>query len=185
MPTKPPKKPLKKLDAKKPPTKKKPKAKPKKKLVPLPNYNNWFGEEKLVWKDLSPAERVEIWVAALRSGAFKQGTGRLCTLSNRSPLLSKECVTLAELQPKGSFCCLGVACALMLEYDQDMVFNPTYSEFVSEKRAFSNEFVLDSSMAEEFGLSPEDIDLLIKLNDSHKGNFKLIADVIEGLTDRH
>lgn len=50
----------------------------------------------------------ESWVAALRSGRYRQTSGKLTRLDERAP---------GEYAPTPSYCCLGVLCALAVRAD--------------------------------------------------------------------
>jgi hypothetical protein len=100
------------------------------------------------------------WVAALRSGKYKQGQGRL--------------------QSRDSYCCLGVACAVaennnilvkyeggqflgvILDYQQDVI---DWLNLENESARFSDDNNVRNS--------------LWKLNDCEQLNFNAIADFIE------
>ena len=95
------------------------------------------------------------WVAALRSGKYKQGTG--------------------QLRFDDKYCCLGVLCAIappgsiQWEYDGDNGVPPyrVWSEY--------------AGMTHEMGKLwwHDNIDNLIDLNDVAKWSFDQIADLIE------
>lgn len=108
-------------------------------------------------------ENAKKWVAALRSGRYKQDGG--------------------ELQGRDGYCCLGVACAVYEEVHGDVLFKGSGGYYTGG--------FLDGSYArvrEWLGLTSkqgcfEDADgfhnTLVNVNDSSGANFNDIADVIE------
>lgn len=104
------------------------------------------------------------WLAALRSGKYAQGQGKLYNGS--------------------AFCCLGVLCDVMSQDSwEELSFDET-----SEPDTYLHEFgdsneVLDSIFREEIGISSDAQDKLTKMNDGGKDEpartFAQIADWIE------
>lgn len=128
------------------------------------------------------AEHRALWVAALRSGEYRQGRGKL---------------TLAT-QDGYSHCCLGVACEVARANGVDLEVEPGpdgFSLFYGEPgEPFRDELYLPEPVREWLGLDSErgsldpDVDLatehryfryLSSLNDSAGYDFNQIADVIE------
>lgn len=107
---------------------------------------------------------VQAWVAALRSGKYKQGQQRLRTDDNR-------------------FCCLGVACELAVQagiitYKRDDQLGPTYVE-----TGWKDTALLPEVVRRWLGLTTNRGDMsegpcLTHLND-HDATFNEIADLIE------
>ena len=98
------------------------------------------------------------WVAALRSGEYKQGTGRLRRVND-------------------TFCCLGVLCDL-LDSDQ---WEPHADYYSHGGLSYMN--IPSNELREQVGLHPDDVNILWKLNDGWGGetpkSFEEIADYIE------
>lgn len=109
------------------------------------------------------------WVAALRSGKYKQ--------------------TISSLYDAGGFCCLGVMCALRgAKLDEmDQVSLP------GELPNFNELFNIDSDHAEFFSGGGEawqvpycgEMVYLSELNDDHRLSFKQIANIIERSVDTY
>lgn len=109
------------------------------------------------------SEMKERWVYALRSGVYPQTHGRLRRVKPSS---------FGEVEVQPGFCCLGVLCDL---YDPDrwvnhdgevMMWHDSYTKPAPE-------------MMEELGLTWEDEQELIGMNDEKKMTFDQIADWIE------
>ena len=109
------------------------------------------------------------WVAALRSGKYKQ--------------------TISHLYDRGGFCCLGVMCALRgAKLDEmDQIGLP------GELPNFSELFNIDSDHADYFSDGEEAWQVpycgkmvrLTVLNDGHRLSFKKIANIIERSVDTY
>ncbi len=99
------------------------------------------------------AENRRLWIEALRSGNYQQGTGRL-KLENR-------------------YCCLGVACDISgsVEWDRDdlAIPSPPCNSYIPE------------GVAESLNLHTNAQDSLVKLNDHDARSFEAIATYIEAL----
>lgn len=91
------------------------------------------------------------WVAALRSGKFKQGTVYLESV-------------------RGEFCCLGVLCKVSGVPRKDDNPSVSYGGLSCS---------LSVDLGAEFGLSNEVQSKLIHMNDSVRSPFSHIADYIE------
>lgn len=95
----------------------------------------------------------EPWLAALRSGNFKQG---------------RNC-----LRQNGRHCCLGVLCETIkndkFTWDRDSFGNDQVSD----------DCELIEEIADLVGLQPEEEEFLIMLNDDNEYSFEQIADYIE------
>lgn len=121
------------------------------------------------------SEIKEKWVAALRSGKYKQGKDRLAT------------ITICD---ETTYCCLGVLCELAVEegiaiktkgisyfnYDNDRNYPPEsvckWAEFESlEPSSDGKMFYIRNPMIEEYNLG--------EYNDIKKYSFEQIADLIE------
>jgi hypothetical protein len=100
------------------------------------------------------------WVEALRSGKYKQGTGHLRTGDN--------------------YCCLGVLCDLN-EYTNWTPVCEMADEIVYELQPDKNELTYWPSgyIRDWAGISKDNEDHLIHLNDTLECNFNQIADYIE------
>lgn len=94
------------------------------------------------------------WIAALRSGDYKQGKDQLRNFDNR-------------------FCCLGVLCDLNdpHQWIKSSVYNPHYSYL----RYYGN---LPPQMQTKFNISPVEVNKLMRMNDNGV-DFKEIANHIE------
>lgn len=102
-------------------------------------------------KNATPVERVEAWIAALRSGKYVQVTGGL----------------RGEGDGGTGYCCLGVACKIA---------HPRY--FSSEAYAQDSSY-MPPDYAAEYGIDQRDQEDLSALNDDYGRTFAEIADVIE------
>jgi hypothetical protein len=126
-------------------------------------------------------ENIAKWVAALRSGNFKQGHGYLCSY--------KETETGRDYR----YCCLGVACQLLAE--EDNTFAATvipkqvkeeeggyYTQLFGAQRALGR---LPVEVTDWLGIdsvygNPKFMGLhAIHMNDDHRLSFNEIADRIE------
>jgi hypothetical protein len=103
------------------------------------------------------------WIKALRSGKYKQGSGRL--------------------QEDGKFCCLGVLCELM---PKDFEWRGT--RYLDLKYNAENLGSFDELRVHELGLDKKVIDdgdqitlqsKLINMNDNYKKDFNQIANYLE------
>lgn len=109
------------------------------------------------------AEVKRAWVAALRSGQYKQGQGALCKINGK----------------ERRFCCLGVLCDLgkskswvpspLAEDGQMLAFHQDGRGWVAS---------LPSRIAKQINLNGDEHAILVQMNDSGK-SFKEIADWIE------
>lgn len=105
------------------------------------------------------------WVAALRSGEYKQGKNKLCS--------------------DGKFCCLGVLCDL---YSKDHSVEPgQWADNGTGKWYFGSKYALPTPVIEwaETGTNSPMVkllthkDYLAALNDAGTHNFNDLADLIE------
>lgn len=112
-------------------------------------------------------EFIEEWVAALRSGNYKQGKSYLNRYNDKTHT--------------NEYCCLGVACELGTKYDL------VKKDYDTKKLIYSYDSetqYLPSSLINFLGISlignDNDTSIsLIFLNDSNNDSFNDIADVIE------
>lgn len=106
-------------------------------------------------KHLTRAECIE-WIKALRSGKYKQGTGKLCLL--------------------GRYCCLGVLAKIkgMLDHNDMFMRNPNSLTDVSEEGCIVHHYL---PMGEPNGIGLTQ-NTLMEMND-HGKSFDEIADFIE------
>ena len=118
-------------------------------------------------------ENAKKWVAALRSGEFKQTQGRLRRREDHDP-------------SNDGFCCLGVACELFRRETGKGVWRETYDRKFYDRRFFFNTYSGHSELsfvprpvADWLGLNKTRACLeLTALNDTGE-SFERIADVIE------
>lgn len=98
------------------------------------------------------------WIAALRSGEYKQTKGRL----------------LRKWRGEDRFCCLGVLCEVM---EAPRTTGPSMNDQSGpgyDLNGIFHDAELPCSV-----LSAGDQNILVKLNDSHRRSFAKIADWIE------
>jgi hypothetical protein len=98
------------------------------------------------------------WVKALRSGKYRQTTGKLVETSGKKP----------------AYCCLGVGCKV-LELPKDTWVGSTDLDEVLDAQDMLG---IDSVGKLPRGHGIEDAEDLVDLNDSKGYNFKQIANVI-------
>jgi hypothetical protein len=110
-------------------------------------------------------ELVKEWIAALRSGKYKQGTGRL------------------EDTTEGTFCCLGVAAKIAVDHG---LANRFETAGVGHYRTDKGGYVEDEdythlppSLKPLFGISDFQQSQLIDMNDEEGNSFLEISDYIE------
>lgn len=111
------------------------------------------------------------WVAALRSGEYKQATGVLKSAEGRG------------------FCCIGVLCDVVApegwetHSHKEAPWNPDSSkEVVSFENPVAGSeqgVTLNADALARFGMSMACLDLLVEFNDSQGKNFSQIADWID------
>jgi hypothetical protein len=94
----------------------------------------------------------EKWIAALRSGRYKQGQGKLRSMYDK-------------------YCCLGVLCDVV----DPLVWKLQGHRYVYQGLATSP----PAAIEKEAGLCVQDISFLMKLNDKEGKSFHEIADYIE------
>lgn len=94
----------------------------------------------------------EKWLKALRSGEYKQGGG--------------------YLQRDGKFCCLGVLCEIA-----EVPF--TLAPLNIREYRDAGQYHLDERLLERFGLSIDDQEELVRMNDILGNSFAEIVDYIE------
>lgn len=108
----------------------------------------------------------EKWVAALRSGDYKQGFNRLKTVMN-------------DLDGKdvSSYCCLGVLCDLA---SKEGIIKELNHGFFGTSLNNCNQFSLPVEVAKwvEIDMTGE-MTILARYNDKHKLTFNQISDFIE------
>lgn len=95
------------------------------------------------------------WVAALRSGEYRQARESLCTLD-------------------GAMCCLGV----LIDISQDGYWDLGYGRYAYG----GNGGTLSQQTRQELGLTDDEVDALVARNDGlgyRKQNFRQIANYIE------
>lgn len=115
-------------------------------------------------------EWADKWVAALRSGQYKQGKHKLLSLTRED----------GEAVP--SFCCLGVLCDLVKDEPEIKASWGSDAFIINNRREFlSLPFAVErhTGMNSDLGLIDEDTTLAI-LNDKEGKTFTELADIIEG-----
>jgi hypothetical protein len=109
---------------------------------------------------MTPAERRKIWVEALRSGKYEQGTGYLCA--------------------RGKHCCLGVACDL---FASELTISVGFDRFDSEVVRYGNDpNFLPESVRDALGLRGRAgaySNTSLANDNDHGKTFLEIADIIE------
>jgi hypothetical protein len=96
------------------------------------------------------------WIAALRSGNYKQ---------------AKHALTNGE-----GFCCLGVLCEVET-LDKKFQADGEFWSYVFEGEEYEEN--IEGGFQNEVGLSNDQIDQLVIMNDTYDKNFNEIADWIE------
>lgn len=105
---------------------------------------------------------LNVWVPALRSGKYQQGIGYLRT-------------------QKDTYCCLGVACDILGVYEWvPDPESPVYALHTNQSDTWYTEF-LPPEVQNRIGLTDEEQDLLMRLNDDFRCSFEEIADFLEGV----
>ncbi len=103
------------------------------------------------------------WLTDLRSGNYKQSQGQLCWPGTKNS--------------KASYCCLGVLCRSIKKINALPI---TFIKDGSiEYKNVSDPAELPTSLRKAVGLTIEDMEKLIDMNDDQGKNFKEIADFIE------
>ena len=106
------------------------------------------------------------WVAALRSGKYKQGRGFLCR--------------------DGKYCCLGVAYDVLFDGDWERcskhIWRPAGSQDEGELIPRSSDY-LSRSIERSLGLSLGSQILLSRCNDENRDTLAEIADLIETIDE--
>lgn len=108
------------------------------------------------------------WVAALRSGEFKQTTGSL-----------KDYYDIG-------YCCLGVGCVVFQKETGFGEFTDGGMNFYVDKeneKEHDEDSFLNPIVAEFFGVTKPEQKELVRLNDGDHQNFQYIANKIEAVTN--
>ncbi len=106
------------------------------------------------------------WCEALRSGKFKRGKGKLCTVKGKT----------------SKYCCLGVLCHILkTPYEKTI---DGYKKYLSQSQNALPENVrinakMYSSLGNNLKNSYEGFTQLSRINDETNFTFKQIADIIE------
>lgn len=100
------------------------------------------------------------WIAALRSGDYLQGHGRLVRPTRSGP---------------EAFCCIGVLCNIAAERG----YGGWAGEVFVDEESMPNSGILKPSMLGWAGLLAKQQETLILLNDARGASFDEIADHIE------
>ncbi len=107
------------------------------------------------------------WIAALRSGKYKQTAGSLCRTDNKGK--------------PAAYCCLGVLCEVIHKHDQSVepdVVNNNAAFYIDNKTGRSLHSSLDQQLRHRIDMKKLDHDCLLAMNDSGK-DFKYIATYIK------
>ena len=109
-------------------------------------------------------KQIDDWIAALRSGEYKQTRNTIVTFKNQFSYSESTCDSFCC----DSFCCLGVAA--MVWYD-----------FKNAADIWNNAFRVDFELYDEIDklMSCSIRDKLIDMNDKSRASFLEIADYIE------
>ena len=102
-------------------------------------------------------EQIKIWIAALRSGEYKQGRMMLQSLDN-------------------TYCCLGVACKVLIPHDKLKLYHDgVIAGSTPHEQSNAPEWLkrIDGEFGRYWG------DSLVYLNDTGKYTFEWIADMLE------
>lgn len=99
------------------------------------------------------------WIAALRSGDYLQGHGRLVAIG-------KGCV---------GFCCLGVLCNIATENG----YGEWVGDHFKDERSVRNSLELSIEVRKWADMSDKSMQMLIEFNDTRGFSFQQIADYIE------
>jgi hypothetical protein len=104
-----------------------------------------------------PQRAMKKWIAALRSGEYEQ--------------------TGAQLQSPKGFCCLGVACEVLIPRELQNVFGGRLLGSMPSSQKASPKWLqlINSETMKITGID------LVTLNDSRLANFNEIADLLESL----
>ena len=105
------------------------------------------------------------WIAALKSGEYRQGFGFL------------------HNKDLNVFCCLGVGCDLMIKRGVEE-FTSFTSEFKSHVEYNGKSGNPPREMQQYFGINTSDVEDLVELNDTEKKTFQEIANFIKTLPVR-
>src|ERR1044072_180997 len=102
-------------------------------------------------------DELRIWIAALRSGEYQQGNG--------------------TLQSKNGYCCLGVACKVLIPAKSLKFLDDKLAGNYPEDQPKSPKWLrhIDLDVKTKFGIQ------LSELNDARNWSFNQIADLLEKL----
>lgn len=109
------------------------------------------------------------WAAALRSGDYKQGTGKLCKVEQQGDytevfINNQEWVGGYTEEPTLAYCCLGVLAEICgFSYDREIAG------------------VLDSDQLCKVGMTEAEQKMFVNLNDELHQDFDQISDVVLAL----
>jgi hypothetical protein len=122
-----------------------------------------------IWTNIEAQKRNREWIAALRSGSYRQGQGKLRTLNSESALSDT----------KDKFCCLGVACNL---YDSSRwrFFSPDVVTYMHEAGILPNEVMNAYCLKDnDGGNGDDDHTTSLAARNDYGATFEQIADIIE------
>jgi len=114
------------------------------------------------------------WIKALRSGKYNQGLGALCQRQDYPREDDKGKVTYVT---EDAFCCLGVLVNITCGFDGDD--NGGELAYLKTGKKSKTYGELPKNLRKEFGISKEEMNTLMDMNDFHEANFDKIADYIE------
>lgn len=116
------------------------------------------------WKDK--------WVAALRSGEYKQGIEALRYTSHAPGNLFEDVK---------AYCCLGVLCDLVAkEYPDQFYWEDDIFHFKKDGRVYEESYVLPGAVIDIVGEPSIFPQTLMSYNDNARYSFNKIADLLEG-----
>lgn len=113
---------------------------------------------------LTRAQVFEQWIAALRSGAYLQGSGRLRKIRPFRPPL---------------YCCVGVLCDIDTNHSDSSWSGDGFDHIDIHGRRSHAETFIPAEMREWLGLSLDTTETLYTMNDDNHNTFDDIADYLE------
>lgn len=117
-------------------------------------------------------ERRAKWIEALRSGKYKQAKGQLRVLFDE-----------AEGIKSFGYCCLGVACDVLKDDLKGYWGAGNYFSYPTEDDKWNLDTGLNHELQEYLGITFDQHEDLIRLNDSKGCDFNTIARAIEAFAE--